>query len=330
MTKGITLPSTVDLLPAAAGIAVAAPPPLGPFTTTGYTTNGEFSPLSGGWLRFHVVARGGNETEADNLLCEAAYGRPCQDVCLGFLGQACGVTGSFQGAFEFDEWGVVQVLDNSTNPPRTGYGANHGLVAITAAGGDTNLRFDGQTDSVTVYGSFQLLDGGRGAKGPKVSGTYLGNGGYVFAVTYTPCAGPQGTPSPTIPCAVSSGALKMEKGKVKWEFSNEDNAKLTLSSLRLWWPAANGAIEKVKLGKLAIADPGYHEPGLTDPAQYWTEIDLSGYGDRPQHLDIAKGKKMLELTFNGPVSQDPADYVFLARFAEGCAATYVGWPPATP
>ncbi|RME84243.1 MAG: hypothetical protein D6775_06030, partial [Caldilineae bacterium] len=96
-----------------AGVASASSSSLPAFTITGYTTFYEFNVLPNGHVQFHLTAQGGPAVDND-AICQAIYGAPCQAVCWGVVGQACGVSWdgeSLGDSFMFEEWGVVESMD---------------------------------------------------------------------------------------------------------------------------------------------------------------------------------------------------------------------------
>jgi hypothetical protein len=156
MKKLALLLCVLVMLFAATGVASAGQLEPGTFTITGYTTgyNSWTGPNGRTW--FHVTAEGVAE-------------------------------GYFSGTFTFEEWGVVD-LDLTTDPPTgSGKGTNTGVVTITTEDGQERVRFAGVTDSVSVWGKFTVAqeDGTCGYAGLQGYGSYRGNAGLVFTVTFT-------------------------------------------------------------------------------------------------------------------------------------------------
>ena len=98
MKKFARLTAVLIVLLAFSGLAAAAGPEPGPFSTTGYTTNlvpsglpdpyppvvpSEFEFLPNGYTKFHIREQG-EPGGANNAFCVAAYGAMCDAVCSGF------------------------------------------------------------------------------------------------------------------------------------------------------------------------------------------------------------------------------------------------------
>ena len=68
----------------------------------------------------------------------------------------------------------------------SGKGKNNGIVTITTPDGTSVVRFNGKTDSKSVWGNFKIeKKEGTGAYADlKGNGDYTGNAGLVFSVTY--------------------------------------------------------------------------------------------------------------------------------------------------
>ena len=143
---------TILALLVSVSVAAAASAPAGPFSTTGYTTNFEVAVLPSGYAQFRIQARGGPAYN-DDALCQTVYNVSCEALCLSATGQSCGVNGSFEGSFSFDEVGIGN--------PVTATGANEGLMTITTDGGAADVYFGGLADDTAgrLAGSFQFLGG---------------------------------------------------------------------------------------------------------------------------------------------------------------------------
>ncbi len=336
----------VAFLLLAAGLATAAGPEIEPFSTTGYTTNlvpappipgfpplipSEFQFLPSGQVKFHIAAQGGPAVD-DDLFCTALYGAPCQAVCFGFTGQACGTGGYFAGgSFQFDEWGVVD--------PATFGGANFGKLKITTGQGQADLRFSGQAiptlSGPVAQGSF-LVEKGTGAykHDKKEEGTYSGGAGFVFTVDYAPLAF---TPCPggICPdrCAVFGAAEpKLKKDDLKWKIENEGETALTVSRITVNWPEANGSITKVKLGSKTLYDqPLGSSSVITGVLGLFTVIDGGWLGAEADRQIGADKHADLQLEFaNKEISEEASDYTLVVEFAEGCAVPFAAFPPPAP
>jgi len=183
MKRLLILLCVLAMLLSLPGVASATPPQPGTFTITGYTTSYDWETLPSGLTKFHLTAQGGGEGPVDDALCTAWYGVPCQTLCLAMFGRPCGVAGYLEGAFTFEEWGIVD-LDPTTGEG-SGRGTNHGLMTVTTDAGEAFVRFGGQTDSQTVWGNFTVLRGTGDHKGLHGQGTYTGNAGLVFLVVFT-------------------------------------------------------------------------------------------------------------------------------------------------
>ena len=123
------------------------------------------------------------------------------------------------------------------------------------------MRFSGNASSSGVSGSFTFLKGSGEYHNLKGGGTYAGIGAFVFKVDYTSCGGKDNPECPANRCAVFGDDLKIQNDKTKWRIANEGQKTITLSTLFVYWPDGNGALEKVKLGgKTALERPA-RRPG---------------------------------------------------------------------
>ena len=306
-------------------LAAGASVPPGPFSTIGYTTNlvtsdqfpfpvpSEFEFLPSGYVKFHIQARGGPAFD-DNALCETLYGVPCEYLCSS-VGGACGVSGSFVGSFSFDEWGVVD---------QTFAGANDGLLTISTDGGTAQARFGGQANDVSVSGSFQFLGGTGDYRRLQGIGTYAGNAGYAFGVNYVPCGQPGQPPCPATLCGAQGEDLKLLRPKAMWTLGNYGNQTVRLDRLLLHWPEQNGLLTGVRLGGKLLAAGSLGGPPAN--GYYWVDLDLSDAPARDREIRGGKSSKLMLDFANMGIGQAPADYTFLAEFAEGCSAIHVAFP----
>jgi hypothetical protein len=334
---------TVSLLLLTTLTAGAKTSALGPFSTTGYTTNlvvppgypypvpTEYAFLPNGYAKFHIHAQGGPPSDADNARCQELYGMSCEDVCQDYpiypngpgLGTTCGADGDFsngdqKGSFAFDEWAIVDPDLAATN---------QGLLTISTGGGSTDMHFGG-TATTTVDGSFQVLGGSGDYKKLAGGGTYAGNAGYVFKVVYTPCGGHDQQACVTSLCAAHGERLKLKNAKATWDLTNDGEQPVALQSLLLFWPEANGALTSVRLGGKTLAERPFDEK-LQDSVR-WVQLDLTG----PAQDREIRGAKSSTLTLqfeNKGISEEPADYTFQAGFssagfAKGCSAIHVAFP----
>jgi hypothetical protein len=304
-----------------AGTASAAGGLPGPFSTTGYTTNlvlveppeeepyvapSDAQPLPGGMMKFHMAAEGGGEPTVDDEYCQLFFGAPCQVVCDALSG--CGVGGSIQGTFKFDEWGLHDFL--------TFAGPNHGYMTITSDGGQANMHFAGYSAAGTVNGTFVTLDGTGEFEDLDAQGTYTGNAGFVFTVLYQPST------SPSDPlCHVIGHDLKANKKEVKWELTNHGDS-VTISSIMIVWPEGNGRLKKIEL------DGKIYDLPLDPPLAV---VD-SGWKFGPGSRRIGKDEtKEMTFEFLHNASAEPSDYTIVVDFAEGCPALAVAFqPPSAP
>ena len=299
----------------------------------------EFEFLPNDTIKFHISARGEPGTDNDTF-CMAVYGAPCQAVCLGYTGKGCGTDGFFPaGSFTFEEWGLAD---------QTFAGFNHGLISVTTATGQADVRFAGSANNLGVNGDFALLNGRGGYKKLKGQGTYTGGAGYVFTVDYAPCGGADQPPCPANQCAVFGDDLKIKegrpegdwqdisgvdefgddletkKGRVEWKINNDGNKHRTISRIMaVWLNGEQPNLTSVKLGGKTI-----YRASLPAPAADIT----SGWNGQDKDRQIDAGKEgKLELQFGGSISQNPWDYTILVQFAEdGCAVPFVAFPPPTP
>lgn len=153
MRKLALLLCIVIMLVATTASASACDPKPGTFTITGYTTGYDYRTGPNGRTWFHLTAAGES-------------------------------TGYFTGPFTFEEWGVVD-FDPETGQG-SGRGTNTGVVTISTDDGQEVVRFAGVTDSVSVWGKFTVDGNGScGCTGPQGWGSYTGNAGFVFSVTFT-------------------------------------------------------------------------------------------------------------------------------------------------
>ncbi len=169
---------------ASAGGASADKPLPDEFTIAGYTTSYTFDTLPSGRTKFDLLAQGGAETPVDDAICSAWYGAPCQAVCQGFLGQACGVTGYFGGGtFKFKEKGNVDY--DPITQQGSGKGTNQGDLTISMPdGGKAVIRFNGKADLQSVNGNWRVLSSSGSLAKLHGEGRYSGNAGLVFSVTF--------------------------------------------------------------------------------------------------------------------------------------------------
>lgn len=181
MKRFIALLCVFVLLVAATGAVSAAKPAPKQFTIRGYTTFFDYpgTLLPNGHTRFHVIARGGGNDADYNAICKQLYSSSCQAICRAFPGKVCGASGYFTGAFNFDEW--IEVDMNS------GKGENNGIVTLTDGDDPVLVRFEGITDSVSVWGKFKVeqKEGTGAYTHLEGRGNYTGNAGLVFSVTFT-------------------------------------------------------------------------------------------------------------------------------------------------
>ncbi len=332
----------VAFLLIATGLATAAGPTLEPFSTTGYTTNlvpappipgfpplipSEFQFLPSGQVKFHIAAQGGPAVDND-ALCTALYGAPCNLVCLGFTGQACGTGGYFAGgSFHFDEWGVVN--------PATFGGANFGNLKISTDEGQADMRFGGLAIPTlagpVAQGSF-LVDKASGAykHDKKEEGIYTGGAGFIFNVGYTPLSF---TPCPdgVCPdrCAVFGAEPKLKKEDMHWKIENEGEKTLTISSITVSWPEADGPITKVKLGGKTLYETPVSNPSVVPGTPgLFAVINTGWLGEMKDRQIDANKDAELKLEFaNKGISDAASDYTLLVEFAEGCAVPFAAFPP---
>jgi len=297
-------------------VATAGAPELEPFSTTGYTTDIEFEPLPSGDTKFHLVAQG--------------------------------ETGGFfdGGAFTFEEWGVYYPETEPVYIPSLGLsvGANHGLLnvitnnQVSMYSGEVNMRFGGQaiiTDlsdpyDVSAIGSFAVINGTADYINLKGQGTYEGDADYVFTVDYTPC---EGKNCPDQCAAFGSKRLKVKKDKVEWRIENEGKNDLTVNSVTLSWLGSDVPLDKVIMGGKTLENsPAMDVPDPPIVPGHYSIIDLSNWGGEDRDIQVRSGKNA-KLTFNFDdkgISQETSDYTILVEFAEGCAFTFVDFPPPAP
>lgn len=324
-------------------LATAAGPEIEPFSTTGYTTNlvpappipgfpplipSEFEFLPSGQVKFHISAQGGPIVDND-AQCMALYGANCQAVCYGFTGQACGTGGYFAGgSFSFEEWGVVD--------PNTFGGANFGNLAISTGLGQAELRFGGQAiptlSGPVAQGSFQVVKGTDAYKhDKKEEGTYTGGAGFVFTVDYAPLSFIP-CPGGVCPnrCAVFGAAEpKLKKDELKWTIENEGEKALTISSITVNWPEANGAITKMKLGGKTLYDQPLGQPSMIPGVPGLFTVLNSGWLGHEKDRQIGADKQEeLKIEFANQGSNGAAsDYTLVVEFAEGCAVPFAAFAP---
>lgn len=319
MKHSIVLALLALLVSVTAAAGASVPP--GPFSTTGYTTNlvaipefpylipSEYAPLPSGYAKFHFQARGGPAYQ-DDALCQALYNVPSCDALCSSFGEPCGVHGSFEGSFAFDEVGIVD--------QQTFDGANDGLMTLSTASGATAVRFGGLASYATVGGAFEFLGGSGDYRKLSGLGAYAGNAGYGFRVGYDPCGRPGQPACPATLCTARGEELKLLRPKAMWTLANYGVQSAQLESLLLHWPAQNGALTGVRLGGKTLASGFWPAP--------WVELDLSGAPAADRVLRAGKSAKLTLDFENMGIGQAPADYTFLARFAEGCAAIHVAFP----
>jgi hypothetical protein len=300
-------------------VAAGASLPPGPFSTTGYTTNFEVAVLPSGYAQFRIQARGGPAFQyEDALLCQS-YGAPsCDALCQFATLQSCGVNGSFEGSFSFDEVGIGN--------PLTSTGANEGLMTITTDSGAAEVYFGGLADDTagSVDGGFQFLGGSGDYRRLRGIGTYQGSAAAVFKVDYEPCGQPGQLACPATLCAARGEDLKLLRPKAMWTLGNYGNQTVRLDRLLLHWPEQNGALTGVRLGGKLLATGSLGGPPID--GYYWVDLNLSNAPARDREIRGGKSSKLMLDFENMGIGQAPADYTFLAEFAEGCAAIHVAFP----
>jgi len=298
------------------GIVSAAGPVLDTFTTTGYAVGYEAAPLPNGQAKFHLVAKGGGDTPADDAMCgfiAAQYGLPpvetCDDLCL-LTGLPCGVAGFFKGAFSFEEWGIAD--------PITFAGANYGVLSVAAAKGTALIQFDGAAGDGFVQGGFTVLSGSRAYKKLQGQGIFGGNAGPVFTVQYVPCGAPGSDDCPPTPaCHVSGGGLTMRERVLGFNLVNHGDDDVTIHSITIFWPDGNGQLKKISF------DDRIYNRSLVPT---WATI-ASGWAGEDEDRELEEGEtKTLEFEFKNPISTEPSDYTIQVDFAEGCTALAVAFP----
>ncbi|NOZ70571.1 MAG: hypothetical protein GXP38_01445 [Chloroflexi bacterium] len=293
-----------------AGVVSAAHPTIHQFSTTGYTTAYEYAFVPSGQAKFHLFSSGD----------------PNDPVCAYLLGQPCGASGDLNGSFNFEEWGLADVL--------TGNGANHGDMTVSTAEGDARFHFGGVTADGVVTGGFKATGGTEAYKKLRDKGTYSGNAGFTFTVDWETCGGRDQPPCPVNRCAVFGKKVKINEEEVKWMVKNEGEQTLTLSSVLLNWPEANGSeVEKVKFaGRTVFSDIEGNAPVVPAyPDENGNLVFVTGWwygGPAPAGIQIAPGqKRMLKVEFDeDDISRQVSDYTFELQFAEGCAAVLVDFP----
>lgn len=302
---------TILALLVSVSVAAAASAPAGPFSTTGYTTNFEVAVLPSGYAQFRIQARGGPAYN-DDALCQTVYNVSCEALCLSATGQSCGVNGSFEGSFSFDEVGIGN--------PVTATGANEGLMTITTDGGAADVYFGGLADDTagSVAGSFQFLGGSGDYRRLRGIGTYQGSAAAVFKVDYEPCGQPGQPTCPATLCAARGEDLMLLRPKAMWTLGNYGQQTVRLESVLLHWPEQNGALTGVRLGGKLLAAGSWDAP--------WVELDLSDAPARDREIRGGKSSKLTLDFENMGIGEAPADYTLLARFEEGCSAIHVAFP----
>jgi hypothetical protein len=327
MKKLFRFTAILIVLLAFTSIASAARSEPGAFTVTGYASNviptgypppnnvfpKEFQPLPNGYFKVHLRNQGGPGVDNDDY-CVATYGAPCQDICTTPPpyggGLPCGVAGGLAGDFVFDEWILLDATMSS--------GANHGLMTITTAEGQANLRFSGVFGATALKASYEFLGGTGEYRSLKGGGTKAGTPSAVFTVAYTPCGGKDQPACPVNRCALFGDDLKLKKDKAQWTLSNNGESTATISKVMVVWPAGGPQLEKVKLtGKTIYATPA------AAPA---TTIAAGWLGDVKDRQIGAGKQRDLWLEFGGNISALPSDYTILVEFAEGCAVPFVAFP----
>ncbi|HUW15405.1 MAG TPA: hypothetical protein VM537_37185 [Anaerolineae bacterium] len=323
MRKSTTLLFTcLIMLLMLTGIVSADGPTLGAFSTTGYMLAIEAEPLPNGQVKFHLLAKGGGETQADEALCAgiaAFYGIPipnpvpvsiCDSLCRFPAGLPCGAAGFFHGPFSFEEWGIAD--------PITFSGANYGVLSVAAANGTAQIQFDGAAAGGFVQGGFTVLSGSRAYKKLQGQGIFGGNAGPVFTVQYVPCGAPGSNDCPPAPaCHVSGDGLRMTEQVLGFKLVNHGDVVVTIDSITIFWPDGNGRLKKVSF------DERIYNHSL---APTWATI-ASGWAGDDDDRELEKGEtKTLEFQFQNPVSTEPSDYIIQVDFAEGCSALAVAFP----
>jgi len=204
------------------------------------------------------------------------------------------------------------------------HGVNYGILTIYTPQGTADFRFDGQANlmSLSVMGSFALLDGTEGYEHLRGQGQFFGNAGPVFAVHYTPCGKHTGDECEPGTCFVRGGELSFHKNRVRWPLTNYGDEPITLDRVRIVWPEDNGALTEVRLGKRIYT--GQLSGGHWDSdGEVWLGHDSDLRINQYQTKDLS-------FTFADDAGAAPSDYTVVVDFEEGCATAAVAFPAATP
>jgi hypothetical protein len=383
MKRFARLTAVFIVLLISAGIAAASGPPQA-FSTTGFTASYNYEPLplagaipGSGYLKFHLTAQGGAEDEADDLTC-AYLGSlllppmppitiaTCAELCTAVTGQSCGVTGDLSGSFAFDEWGVSQYVVYNNQLVPVGYAANHGLMTVTTAMGDTKVRFGGIADYTnpyvpTVEGSYLWVnrtnddddvsadvnadvkaDAGADADVSTAAGVSADDDDDDECGDDDECrglkadgvyAGDAGLVFKVdyLACSASQNACPAGRCAV---FGDD----FRIESDRVAWKISNaGEIDRT-ISRIVVVWPedggkltSVRLSGDTIYARLKSapSADINnGWAGRPSYRRIEAGETAkLEVKFNrSGISTHPWDYTILVEFAEGCAVSFVAFP----
>ena len=126
-------------------------------------------------------------------------------------------------------------------------------------------------------------------------------------------SGPAGI-DPDAPCAVvGSGTLDITGKKVRWKLTDLADVGATITRISIVWPAANGALEKIKSGSREILKQ------TLAPSSAFIE---SGWRGSERDRQIKPGKSLtLSFEFAASAQEIEAGYSIQVDFAEDCSAS---------
>jgi len=130
-------------------------------------------------------------------------------------------------------------------------------------------------------------------------------------------------PSPPSQCAVTEVDPTFDKKEMSWSITNKETSKVTLSSVTVNWPAANGKLDKIRFDADVVWDGNIACVNGTCTATI-PAASLTTDAKR-KSIDPNKTRKLI-FVFEKDASKDKLLYSVSASFGSGCAVTF-GTPP---
>jgi hypothetical protein len=116
---------------------------------------------------------------------------------------------------------------------------------------------------------------------------------------------------PVIACATGASTLTLDKKEVRWKLTNGTSSKLEIKEITISWPAANGALDQVKL------DGGKINDGDFNPTSATIDTFKGSKGDRS--IDRNKSRTLKFVFKNNAVA---GSYAITVLFTNGCSVSF--------